>query len=270
MKIFTPGSKAPAAAFLVLLLAVTPLVARASGPPSPKLVVLISVDQLRGDLLERYRAAFTGGFKRLLDQGHVFTQASEKHGVTHTAAGHATLSTGVFPARSGIVANDWLEERDGRWTSMYAVADADVAIVGAPRMPGRSPKNMLRGGLADWIQAADSDAVVVSISGKDRAAVTLAGRTRAQAYWIAPGLARFVTSTYYRSEYPDWVTHFNETVMPTLWADTTWRQVVPPRWRGLSRADTAGYEGEGGHTAFPHVASGELKRSDPAAFNTWA
>ena len=153
---------------------------------------------------------------------------------------------------------------------MYAVGDPNAAIVGEPRMAGRSPKNLLRGGLADWIQAADPDAVVVSISGKDRAAIALAGKTRGQVYWIAPGIARFVTSTYYRSEYPDWVTRFNQTVMPALWADTTWEQAVPARWRGLSRGDTSAYEGDGLHTAFPHVASQELRRRSAAAFDLWA
>lgn len=238
----------------------TPASSQLVPPPGPKLVVLISVDQLRGDLLDRYRPAFTGGFQRLLERGYVFTQASEAHALTQTAVGHAALSTGVFPSHNGIVGNDWMQERDGKWSPTYAVADPEALIVGFPKLPGRSPKNLLRGGLPDWMQAADSEAVVVSISGKDRAAVTLAGKVRGQVYWIAPALARFVTSTYYRADYPDWVTRFNETVMPALWADSVWQEAVPIESRGLSRPDTAAYEGDAIHTAFPHVAARELKR----------
>ncbi|MEJ2206989.1 MAG: alkaline phosphatase family protein, partial [Gemmatimonadota bacterium] len=70
-------------------------------PEPPSLVVMIAVDQLRGDLLERYAPAFSGGFKRLLEQGYRFTNASHAHSKTHTAAGHATLATGVYPSRHG-------------------------------------------------------------------------------------------------------------------------------------------------------------------------
>jgi len=98
----------------------------------------------------------------------------------------------------------------------------------------------------------------------------LAGRARGHVYWIAPTLGRFVTSTYYRSAYPDWVTRFNETVMPALWADSSWTEALPECWRALSRLDTAAYEADGLHTAFPHVAANEVSRGGSAAFNAWA
>ena len=155
-----------------LLLAAPTCEAQVEGP---KLVVMISADQLRGDLIDRYAEVFNGGFTRLLEQGYSFTQASHAHAVTHTAAGHATLSTGVFPSRSGIVANAWAHRSGEEWTSMYAVEDLESPILGVPELPGRSPKNLLRGGLADWVAAADDDARIVSLSGKDRAAITMAG-----------------------------------------------------------------------------------------------
>ena len=63
----------------------------------PTLVVYVVVDQLRGDLLERYDSLFTGGIRRLHDGGFRFLSATHDHAKTSTAAGHATLSTGVFP-----------------------------------------------------------------------------------------------------------------------------------------------------------------------------
>ncbi len=223
----------------------------------PRLLVMISVDQLRADLVDRYAPAFTGGFKRLMDQGYHFTQASHAHATTETAVGHATLSTGVFPSRSGIVANNWSVKDGDTWKDMYAVEDPDSPIVGVPDAPGRSPKNLLRPGLADWVLAADPEARVASVSGKDRAAITLAGKTRSQVYWLAPSVGRFVTSTYYRDAYPDWVERFNTEVMPGLLADTVWNDEVPPSLRRLARSDSAFYEGDGFHTTFPHVASQE-------------
>lgn len=234
-----------------------PCAAQAAQEDGPRLVVLISVDQLRADLVERYAPAFSGGFKRLLDQGFRFTQASHAHANTETAVGHATLSTGVFPSRSGIVANNWSLKDGAGWQDMYAVEDLDSPIVGVPDMPGRSPRNLLRGGLADWVLQADPEARVASISGKDRAAITLAGKTRAQVYWLAPSVGRFVTSTYYRDAYPDWVEQFNQDVLPGLLADTVWSDEVPQSMRHLARDDAAPYESDGVHTTFPHLASQE-------------
>lgn len=241
----------------------------------PTLVVVIVVDQLRADLLERYSEAFDGGFRRLLDEGYQYTSASHAHGVTHTAAGHATLSTGVFPSRSGIVANEWSQRRGDSWAPMYAVQDMDSPIVGMESLPGRSPRNLLRPGLADWILEADPEARVVSLSGKDRAAITLAGQSRGEVYWMVPELGRFVTSTYYRTDYPEWVERVNREIMPGLLADSAWVQTVDERFRHLARPDSAPYEGDGIHTTFPHLASDEVAHTDstamdPMEYDTWA
>ncbi len=241
----------------------------------PTLVVVIVVDQLRADLLERYTEAFAGGFRRLLDEGYQYTSASHAHGVTHTAAGHATLSTGVFPSRSGIVANDWSQRRGDSWAPMYAVQDMDSPIVGIEALPGRSPRNLLRPGLADWILEADPEARVVSLSGKDRAAITLAGQSRGEVYWMVPELGQFVTSTYYRTDYPEWVERVNREIMPGILADSAWKQTVGERFRHLARPDSAPYEGDGIHTTFPHLASAEVEHADstamdPMEYNTWA
>jgi predicted AlkP superfamily pyrophosphatase or phosphodiesterase len=251
-------------ASLALGLAATRAAGNAQTQPTqgPSLVVMISVDQLRADLIDRYTPAFSGGFRRLLNEGYRFTEASHAHAMTETAVGHATLSTGVFPSRSGIVANEWRVQDGGTWRDVYAVEDSESPIVGVPRAPGRSPKNLLRGGLADWVLAADPAARVVSISLKDRAAITMAGKTKGEVYWIIPALGRFVTSTYYRNDYPGWVTLFNDSVMPPLLVDTIWRESVPQAMRRLARPDTAPYESDGVHTAFPHVESHEAPPGD--------
>ncbi len=235
-------------------------------PPQPRLLVLISIDQFRADLVERYAPMFTGGFKRFREEGYRFTQTSHAHANTETAVGHTTLSTGVFPSRSGIVANDWIETDANGPHSVYAVADSASPIVGQPDAPGRSPANLKRGGLADWVLAADPEARIASISLKDRAAITLAGRAKGDVYWILPSAGRFVTSTYYRSDYPKWVQDFNDRVMPGLLTDTVWNTTVPEAQRSLARDDAASYEGDGVHTTFPHLASQE---ATPAGRVAW-
>ncbi len=263
------------ASMIAALLAVS---VRSAEPPNqerPTLLVVIAVDQLRADLIERYSEAFEGGFRRLLDEGYLFTSASHAHAVTHTAAGHATLSTGVFPSRSGIVANDWSQRHGDAWIPMYAVEDADSPLLGIEGLTGRSPRNLLRPGLADWVLAADPAARVVSLSGKDRAAITLAGQTRGEVFWMVPELGRFATSTYYKTEYPEWVERFNDEVMPRILADSTWVEAVDERFRHLARPDSALYEGDGVHTTFPHLATAEVEWTDstamdPMEFNIWA
>ena len=91
--------------FLAVALAATVSPGVSAQDDGPKLVIMLVVDQLRGDLLDRYEPAFTAGFRQLLDHGFRFTQASHAHARTSTAPGHATLTTGVHPSRHGAVAS---------------------------------------------------------------------------------------------------------------------------------------------------------------------
>lgn len=260
-----------AAAALSLTLAASACAAQVQGtaPEAPRLVVLIAIDQMRGDLLDRYADIYSGGFRRFLDQGYRFTVASHAHAHTETAPGHATISTGVFPSRSGIVSNDWSERTDGAWRSVYSLSDPGAAVLGLPGAPGRSPRNMLRSGLADWVLAADPQARGVSLSAKDRSAITMAGLSRIETYWLMPSLARFVTSDYYRADYPEWVTRFNDERMPEIVGDSIWDQTLSAEHRHLARADSADYEFDGIHTVFPHLAWEEAD-PEPPYRNAWA
>ena len=79
----------------------------ATARTQPKLVVAIVIDQFRYDYLTRFRDDYTGGLKRLLDQGAVFTNAHYIHVPTVTAVGHSTFLSGATPAMSGIIGNEW-------------------------------------------------------------------------------------------------------------------------------------------------------------------
>lgn len=237
----------------------------------PRLVVLVAIDQLRADLLERYRPAFTGGLAHLLDNGRHFPGASHRHSMTTTAVGHTTLSTGVVPTRHGIVGNSWREwAANGELLSVYSVQDTLSPILGVPEAEGRSAANLRVGGLADWMLAADPETRVVSISKKDRAAIPLAGRTRDHVYWIDEDRGRFVTSTWYRDEYPGWVERFNDARMPGLMGDSIWERRVAGGFTGLARVDAFEFEGDGEHTVFPHRRAEEQGGPMPAAQYRWA
>src|SRR5688572_16702723 len=166
----------------------------------PALVMLVVVDQLRSDLLDKYADFYTGGFKRLRDEGHAFTNAAHDHAGTSTAPGHATLSTGVYPSRHGIIGNLWLEQSGGNWVPVENIDDTTVKIVGFAEPRGASPIHLKRSGFAEWLVSANPRSKVASVSGKDRGAIQPAAHARsAYVYWFEGALGRFVTSTYYRT-----------------------------------------------------------------------
>lgn len=68
-----------------------------------KLVLQITVDGLRGDLLNRYGDRFgKGGFRYLLEMGAVFANAHHSNANTETIVGHSTLATGAHPSEHGM------------------------------------------------------------------------------------------------------------------------------------------------------------------------
>lgn len=236
--------------------------ARPATPERATLVVMLVVDQLRSDLLARHDSLWRGGFRRLIDEGRYYLNASHAHAATSTAVGHAALSTGVHPFRHGIVGNGWWERSGRRWVSVENVDDSTVQIIGQPKLSGVSPRHLMRPGLAEWIVAADSASRIASVSGKDRGAVQPAAHAKGHVYWFEPAPGRFVTSTYYRDAYPEWVDRFHETALPRYAADTVWSSRVPASARGAARADTAEWEGDGEHTYFPHRFSEESKSGE--------
>src|ERR1041385_311865 len=70
--------------------------------PAPKLVVLITIDQMRADYLDKWSKQYTGGLARFTKNGAVFANAFQDHANTETAPGHSTLLSGREPYRNGI------------------------------------------------------------------------------------------------------------------------------------------------------------------------
>jgi len=155
-------------------------------PPHPKLVVAIAVDQFSAELFQRYRASFTGGFRRLSD-GIAFT-GYQSHAATETCPGHSTILTGRHPAATGIVANTWFDVKSG--SSVYC-----VAVRGTADPDARGPQNLRVPTFGEWLKQAQPQARIVSISGKDRAAIMMAGHHPDAVYWWNDGVG-FTTSSY--------------------------------------------------------------------------
>jgi predicted AlkP superfamily pyrophosphatase or phosphodiesterase len=217
---------------------------------APSLVVVVTVDQLKPSLVDHYDEVFTEGLRTLIDDG-VWFPAVHDHAGTSTGPGHATLATGVHPSRHGVVGNSWRELREGEWASVSVVVDDDLAIPGADDRPGRSPHHLVRDGFADWLVAADPSARVVSVAGKDRAAILSAGQAQGDVYWFETQTGQFETSTYYTDRPADWVERFNREALPALFNNGCWEASVPADIAHLSRPDTVPFEKDGVRTHFP-------------------
>jgi predicted AlkP superfamily pyrophosphatase or phosphodiesterase len=223
----------------------------------PRLVVVISVDQLRFDYVDRFAPWLTErGFKRFAKEGAVFSNAHYRYSVTFTGPGHAAIGTGLLPAENGIVGNSWferdapLDEAQWQWyfnditpyvspmlakrkiapgvpwwklggTPRYCTYDERVQVT-AGKTSGMSPANLSGDGLGDRIKKRHPRARVMALALKDRAAILMGGRRADAAYWFDRDLPGFVSSTYYHFN-PE-VFSFNANVPGYLPASAEWRQ----------------------------------------------
>jgi predicted AlkP superfamily pyrophosphatase or phosphodiesterase len=238
---------------------------RAQPAPTPKLVVVLVVDQMRADYVDRFRSQFSGGLGWLVENGVLFSNAHHDHAVTSTAPGHATIATGAFPSRHGIVGNDYYDRRARRVT--YSFADSTSAILGYPDASGRSPANLLRDGLADWLKAQSPASKVFSVAIKDRSAIALAGKSPDGAYWFNFSAGDFVTASYYRSDYPDWVEDFNESDRSERFCNVEWTRLLPESSYVQSREDDFPAEKNLLGRTFPHLLTGTDGQPDSRYFD---
>ena len=213
MTLFSRPLRRPAALFLAHALAVPLGASAATAAPvasaSPKLVVVMVVDGLPNEQLTRYRAQFgEGGFRRLLGEGASFSNAHQAHGITVTAVGHTAVLTGAYPYQHGVIGNDWIDPVSGK--KMYCTEDASSTYIGETTRPddGTSPKNLRVDTLGDQLRYATGNAArVVTVSGKDRGAILLAGKT-GTAYMYMEGSGNFASSTFYMPAHPQWVQNY--------------------------------------------------------------
>ena len=230
---------------------------------APGLIVLLGVDQLRADILERYDAALTGGFRRLKTEGFRFEKTFVDHAPTTSMPGHATIATGAFPSHHGILEGSWGEMVNGKLTMTSSVRDPAYRTVGYPDVEGASPKKFLTTGLADWIRAADPRSEVVGLGGEYGPILHLA-KGRGHAFWYSPDIGRYVTSTFYAEACPAWVQTFNDVELKRMQQETSWKVSVPEKFRGLALPDDMKAEYDRVHTTFPHVLAAETSADDPA------
>ncbi len=235
---------------LILILSLIPSSSFASAYNGrPKLIVVIVIDQFRGDYLERYRDQFgDAGFRFLLDHGAYFPNCNYNYANTRTAPGHSTLFTGAYSNGHGIAANEWWDQSKKKMVT--SVEDDSSKLIGVPgEKTGASPHNLLADTIGDELKlATQGKSRVFGVSLKDRSAILPAGFSADAAYWIDPQSGAWVTSTYYRNELPHWVQDFN-TNRPAKYWDRDWKDA-----QGRLLSSTAHRKNKDGSDAdFYHV-----------------
>lgn len=220
----------------------------------PRLVVVVSVDQMRYDYLVRFKPLFTGGLKTLIDRGAVFANARYRHANCETGPGHSVILSGRNAWQSGIIANSWFDLELGR--AVNVVDDPTVHPVGGEGR-GASPANFIGFTLGDMLKKARPEAKVVGVSMKDRAAILMAGPRGDAAYWYEQATGRFITSTYYMKTAPSWLDALNARKVPDSYAGKAWNRLLgdPSLYLKFAGDDNVPTEADTKDTTFPHLLS---------------
>ncbi|MBM3899730.1 MAG: alkaline phosphatase family protein [Gemmatimonadetes bacterium] len=214
----------------------------------PALAVLITIDQMRPEYLERWHQQLTGGLRRLVDEGAFYRNGFQDHANTETAPGHASTLSGRFPYSTGIAKN------------AAGVNTSAAPLVGSDGI-GASPFRFQGTTLVDWMTAHDPRTRVFSVSRKDRGAILPVGRGKHPVYWYAPASGRFVTSTYYGDSLASWVSAFNaEERVVGRYAGKSWSLLLPEG--AYPEPDSTPGEVRSQEVFFPHVMPQDAMRAN--------
>jgi predicted AlkP superfamily pyrophosphatase or phosphodiesterase len=237
--------------------------------PKPRLIVQTTVDQLRGDLPQRFYSEFgEGGFRYLYAHGVVYEDAFQLHANTETIVGHTTLATGADPSTHGMVGNVWLDRETGELVyniqdQRYSLLDAGAGVDPASEIDptqrlatteGRSPSPILVSTFSDELALSNAGkSKIFAVSVKDRGAVPMAGHA-GKAFWFSKRTGEFVTSTYYYKDYPFWVKSWNARKLAATYCGKSWELLHERSTYLFGDRDDMPYETSfpGYERTFPH------------------
>ncbi|HLA78585.1 MAG TPA: alkaline phosphatase family protein [Vicinamibacteria bacterium] len=262
----------PLAFALSLLVAAGPSARPASAlsAPRPRLVVVVVVDQMRADYIDRYGHRWTGGLRRLLDQGAVFPQAAFPYLTTLTCVGHATVATGTLPRTHGIPANQWWDRDSGK--SVTCTEDPAAPLVpygtGSPS-GGESALRLRVATFADELRAqAGTPPRVVTLSLKPRSAIMLAGHRGDAVLWSV-NAQTWASSTAFSPTASPAVAELVKDRLPEAALGRVWNRLLAPD-AYLFDDDAAGERPPAGWTrTFPHPLRGENGEPDAGFYTRW-
>ena len=233
---------------------------------APKLVVVVVADQMRTDYLDRFSADLTGGLRRLARDGAFFVDSAYPYLNTVTCPGHATIGTGAFPYRHGMILNAWIDRRTG--LSRGCTEDPTVTPVtyGTPAALAESPRDLLLPTLADQLRER-AKGRVVALSLKPRSAIVLAGRKGDAVVWFDDKATWATSSAYTKSPVP-FVQQFITANPITADVNKVWELSLPAE-RYRNSDEGVGEKPPGNWTkTFPHPLS-TTGKVDSAFYTRW-
>ena len=212
----------------------------------PRLVVFLTIDQMRSDYMDRWAAQYTGGLARLGKHGAFFTNAFQDHANTETAPGHSVTMSGRFPRSTGIVSNT------------TGVLDPQAPLLTSRDTPA-SPYRFRGSVLIVWLRTRDPGSRALSVSRKDRGAILPLGRAKQSVFWYATSNGEFTTSRYYADTLPDWIRRVNARRTPQNLGGRAWTLLLSGS--AYAEPDSDAVENAGRDFTFPHVLSADPERA---------
>jgi len=269
-----------AASLFTLALILTAVIAAGWAHPSaatPRLLVLVVFDQMRGDYLSRWSGLFgPDGFRRLTSEGAWFNNCHYPYAVTVTGVGHASLGTGCLPSQHGIIENNWYDRRAGQGVYCATLEGRFRMVPAGSRSKaagsqGGAPSRLLEPTVGDAVkQSTGGRGKVIGISMKDRGGVLPTGARADICYWYDDTQGTFVTSNYYADHLPAYMTDFNRQKYAERWFAKDWSRLRPDiDYLSFSSPDATPGEAEdkSKRTIFPHDMAGADKRIGSQFYN---
>jgi len=236
----------------------------------PKLIVILVVDQMREDYLERYSVSWTGGLRRLMDTGAWFRQAAYPYWNMVTCAGHATISTGTYPATHGMVLNAWWDRAAAAQQECTADPTTQLISYGGPASQrGESARYLLVPTFSDEIRAQLGESSrIVTFSLKERSAIMLAGRRPTAVTWM-DGRGNWVTSTAFAQAPLPWLDTFIKAHPVDADFGKAWTKLLPESAYQFEDDAVGERPVSGTRPVFPILLTGRSDKPDTEFYSRW-
>jgi predicted AlkP superfamily pyrophosphatase or phosphodiesterase len=243
--------------------AAAPAAAAKKAAERPKLVVMIVVDQMRGDYVDKFRGQWKGGLKRLVEEGAWFRDAAYPYAATETCVGHTTISTGAFPATHGMIANGWWDREQQKMVTCTADAKVkNLGYAGASVKGGDSAVRMSVPAFAEELKFQSGGATrVVTFSLKARAAITMAGHKADAATWFDSKAGAWETSNAYGTL--PFIEEYAKAHPVKQDYGKTWTLSLPENEYLYDAKATGAVPAAGWELTFPHALSGKAGGAEP-------
>ena len=189
----------------------------------PKLIVGITIEEMRYEMLLRYWDAFTDdGFKQVIDEGALCTQVHHNYLITQNAPGHATIVTGTNPSYHGIIADRWYDKLSKKYIGAADEKKYNL-MNGRITFGNFTPENLLASSIGDELKLATNDSSkVISIATNPVSSVISGGRLADYAFWFNDENGKWITGNYYIDSLPEWVHEFHEKDFRNIYMKQTW------------------------------------------------